>query len=578
MIWYLDNLFRHRSEREALESLASVSEWLEPIGWCIDTSLRLVWDADILVNGRTFSISVRYPNHFPHSPPTVLPRGNSERWSAHQYGSGGELCLEYGPDNWRPELTGAEMIQSAYRLLEGEHSEPDAPTEVASRHRTTTGQELRGEFSRLLVTRPFLDCTATLPEGVVCVAKCISQLHSESFVTFVVSMTLPDGTAWTDSLPPSFKLEHERSMAIFRWSESTPLPDCGSQEEFRESVVREQITIPDVSHVLLLRGDGIHAYWFSSCDSSVYTLTTIFPPPRVPRLDKDHEVLSTKHVGIVGCGSLGSKVAVTLARCGVGKFFLVDDDVLFPDNLVRHDLDWREVGTHKADSVATRIALANPAASCKKRKHRLGGQESSGSVESLIEGFADCDLLIDATADPSAFNYLCAAVEFAKKPLMWAEVFGGGIGGLIARHRPGLEPSPANMRYLIDKWCADQGKPVAPRSLMAYEGEGDATQIADDADVSAIAAHASRMAVDLLVGRSPSIFPNSVYLIGLSEGWLFDRPFETYPIDVVPPPESTGEDTELDKEASAEELARIRQLFEEFKNAAGSPQKNSETA
>jgi hypothetical protein len=469
------------------------------------------------------------------------------------------------------------MIQSAYRLLEGEYLESDAPTEVASRHKTTTGQELRGEFSRLLVTRPFLECMATFPEQVVCDAKCIALLHSESFVTVVLSMTLPDGRTWTDSLPSSFKLDHEHSMAVIRWPEFTPLPNGGSQKEFRESFLREQITIPDVSHVLLVRGTEIHAYWFSSSDNSVYTLATILPPPRLSRLDKDHEVLTTKHVGLVGCGSLGSKVAVTLARCGVGKFLLVDDDILFPDNLARHDLDWRDVGTHKADSVAARIALTNPAAACKKRKHHLGGQEASGSVESLIEGLADCDLLIDATADPSAFNYLCAAVEVAKKPLLWAEVFGGGIGGLIARHRPGLEPSPAKMRYLIDKWCADQGKPVTSQSLMAYEGEGDAPQTADDADVSVIAAHASRMAVDLLIGRNPSIFPNSVYLIGLAEGWLFDCPFETYPIDVGPPPESTGEETGLDEEASAEELARIRQLFEEFKNAAGSPQENSET-
>ncbi len=35
---------------------------------------------------------------------------------------------------------------------------------------------------------------------------------------------------------------------------------------------------------------------------------------------------------------------MTLARSGVANLLLVDDDLFLPDNLVRHDLDWRDVG------------------------------------------------------------------------------------------------------------------------------------------------------------------------------------------------------------------------------------------
>lgn len=576
-MWYVDNLGRFRSEREALESLASTAEWLEPVGWRIDGSIRLVWDADILAGGQTFPVSVRFPAHFPHSPPVVMPRGDKARWSSHQYGAGGELCLEYGPDNWHPDLTGADMVQSAYRLLEGEQHYSEARNEVASRHKTTIGQELRGDFGRLLVTRPLLELTGSIPDGTVLPAKALSLLHDESVVVLVSSVVLPDGEQWTDSLPPSFRLECERSMALLRWPADVPLPRCNTQDEFRETVKKQGFALPDVSYVLFLQDAAMCAYWIGASDSKVFELTAVLPPVHKPRLDSGHSVLHSKKVGIVGCGSLGSKIATTLARCGVEDFLLVDDDVLFPDNLVRHDLDWREVGTHKADSLACRIALVNPAARCRKRKHHLGGQEASGSVESLIEGLGKCDLLIEATADPSAFNYMCAAVEVAGKPLLWAEVFGGGFGGLIARYRPGLEPSPATMRHLIDKWCADQGKPV-PRTARSYEEDADVPRIADDADVSCIASHASRMAVDLLIGRNPSIFPNSVYLIGLAEGWLFGRPFETYPIDVGSPSTIPDSTPGLDNEASAEEMNRIKQLFEDFTNAATDSAKSSETA
>ena len=94
MIWYFEDYRRYRREREVLEALASSADWLIPIGWRVDGELHMIWDADIVAPAGVRPISLRYPNHFPHSPPMVLPRGVKERWSGHQYGSGGELCLE----------------------------------------------------------------------------------------------------------------------------------------------------------------------------------------------------------------------------------------------------------------------------------------------------------------------------------------------------------------------------------------------------------------------------------------------------------------------------------------------------
>jgi hypothetical protein len=166
------------------------------------------------------------------------------------------------------------------------------------------------------------------------------------------------------------------------------------------------------------------------------------------------------------------------------------------------------------------------------------------------------------------FNYLCAAVAVGKKSLMWAEIFGGGFGGLIARHRPDVEPSPATMRSIIENWCAERGQQMA-RPANRYDGGPDLPAIADDADVTVIAAHAARLAIDSLIPRVPSSFPNSVYLIGLSKEWLFGQPFETYPIEVGPPePPPPEEDT--NPAIDEEETTRIVNLFKEYRNATSS--------
>ena len=565
MIWYLENYSRSRREREALEALIASVDWLAAIGWRIDRSLRLIWDADITTPKRTFKISLRYPNHFPHSPPLVLPRNDNEWWSSHQYGSGGELCLEYGPDNWHPEVTGAEMIASAHRLLESEGTGSIEQATVASRHKTTLGQELRGTIGRFLVTRNLVGMTAELVESVVLTANIVMILRKGTFTHVVASVDILEGTKWTDAtIPEALIYEgYERPGALIKWPENKPTPSTDNLAGFREDIASAGLKLPDIKKLILVAGSTFKAYSFWD-DHTVTEMPVIPAQLAADRLDEGHKTLRDRKVSIIGCGSLGSKVAVMMARSGVGKFLLVDDDLLLPDNFVRHDLDWRDVGTHKADSVARRIQLVNPAASCEKRRHRLGGQESSGSIESLIESLADSDLLVDCTADAAVFNYLCAAVAVAKKPLLWAEVFGGGFGGLIARSRPLLDPDPATTRRIIETWCQERGRPLRAAAI-DYGATSDVPLIADDADVTVIASHAARMGIDMLIPRDPSAYTHSVYLIGLAKGWIFDNAFETYPIDVGTPniPHADGK---LDPAEGASELARIAQLLTEHED------------
>jgi hypothetical protein len=315
----------------------------------------------------------------------VLPRGDAHRWSEHQYGPGGELCLEYGPDNWHPDITGADMISSAHRLLEGERPTPDQTAAVASRHKTTLGQDLRNTFSRLLVTRNLVAVLAGVPEDTMLSAQTVGMYHGDSYVHVIASITLSDGQRWREELPDLAKLGVERPVAVFRWPRGAPLPSTDTLLAFRAAVAGHEMVLPAVHYVVLVRGTRIRVYFLNEDSDSVFETSIIPPQPFRPRLDNDHAKLADRKVALVGCGSLGSKMAVSLARAGVGKFLLVDDDILLPDNLVRNDLDWREIGVHKADSIATKIQLVNPKAECATRKHRLGGQESSGSIETLIE-------------------------------------------------------------------------------------------------------------------------------------------------------------------------------------------------
>ena len=71
-------------------------------------------------------------------------------------------------------------------------------------------------------------------------------------------------------------------------------------------------------------------------------------------------LLAQKKVGVVGLGSGGGFVALSLAMSGVRNFALVDNDNIEAGNVTRHVADLRYVGQNKATAVADLIKNRNP--------------------------------------------------------------------------------------------------------------------------------------------------------------------------------------------------------------------------
>jgi sulfur carrier protein ThiS adenylyltransferase len=65
-------------------------------------------------------------------------------------------------------------------------------------------------------------------------------------------------------------------------------------------------------------------------------------------------------VGIAGLGGLGSAVAISLARMGIGTLILADFDIVEPSNLNRQHYFIEHIGMPKTDAMAQILSQINP--------------------------------------------------------------------------------------------------------------------------------------------------------------------------------------------------------------------------
>jgi sulfur carrier protein ThiS adenylyltransferase len=73
-----------------------------------------------------------------------------------------------------------------------------------------------------------------------------------------------------------------------------------------------------------------------------------------------HEKLKASRVAIAGLGGLGSNIAVSLARLGVGELLLVDHDAVELSNLNRQSYFIPHLGMKKTDALKSLLADINP--------------------------------------------------------------------------------------------------------------------------------------------------------------------------------------------------------------------------
>ena len=203
----------------------------------------------------------------------------------------------------------------------------------------------------------------------------------------------------------------------------------------------------------------------------------------------ESDIMLNKGVIIVGCGSVGSLVALELARAGVGRFFLIDNDVMEYHNICRHQCGVQDVGKFKTTAVKERILQINPSAQVFTEHKKI--QEIPFDV---ITPFCNSNTIMVGCADNRAGD-LYADSMLAKPYKMpfvsigcWERAFAGEIFYCLPEGMPAYSDFVAAMGDIS----------AAVTANIHYEGEVGSFEPGISVDINFVTTIAVKIILDLL--------------------------------------------------------------------------------
>ncbi len=198
---------------------------------------------------------------------------------------------------------------------------------------------------------------------------------------------------------------------------------------------------------------------------------------------------------IMGCGALGSKIVMHLARAGQQKLLLSDPDVISPHNMTRHALLGEQVGLNKATALVNSLKMIFP-----NQEIGISAIEKSGLILAVSPISDHLKWVFDFTASENVFNALTNEESLSVPNVCRANISDLGDLGIMTIEGDDRNPRIDDLQvYLhslydknskIQKWLKRENKNAKNNSVSVNVGVGcnsETTILADDI----ISSHAS---------------------------------------------------------------------------------------
>ena len=528
-------------------------------------------------DGDLLKFEAHYPDSFPYFQPMV--RLDNVTLGRHHHPTGKNLCLlEREGEAWQPgrdTLAGLlrDQLPIVLQITNGEMS----PGEVA--HNEDHVGEPVASFLPYVPNCVPIGPDKTPPEEVnhgrltlFVQRKPDKWISSHPFINGIVQKILDPHQLPIVQFPcpvPGF----EKQLPGF-WLRLTAPPKISNDKDIEELVALMAKSIPtfDKAVKTARRGEIVIAgfvyrdevTWRSEADDWIFVAVEITQEAKRSRATKVNyffvradwggedaymrrapslRPLRIRKVLLFGLGSLGSPVALQLARSGIGQLHLMDSDYLQVGNTVRWALGWQGAGLHKALALKMHIAVNYPLTKVLATDLRLGfpratANERPADYDTLLEAVQEADVVIDASANQRVSNFLADLTTELGKPFLWLTTTPGTAGGVVGRVVPGRT---TGCWHCFQRSMAD-GSIKQPMDLGSINiqpaGCSAATFVGAGIDSDEVALLATRLAVATLMNGEPDCFPDfdwNVAVVDLKQDGISMAPrWTTYPLNKNP--------------------------------------------
>lgn len=204
----------------------------------------------------------------------------------------------------------------------------------------------------------------------------------------------------------------------------------------------------------------------------------------------------------IGCGSVGSLAALELAKAGVGRFLLIDNDILGYHNLCRHQCGVKDVGKQKTQALKERILQINPTA-----KVIMQNMQVQDVPLSVFDEFCNKDTIVIGGADNREgdlyANKIAKEVGMPFMSLgMWERAFAGEIFYCLPEGMPD---------YSDFVWALGDTSGRVNQNRKFYTAEEDLAKATFEpgisVDIDFVTIIAMKLAIDLLNRNNPNYTP-----------------------------------------------------------------------
>ena len=259
------------------------------------------------------------------------------------------------------------------------------------------------------------------------------------------------------------------------------------------------------------------------------------------------EPLEAKSIALIGCGSLGSKIAIHLARAGQAPGTVVDKGYLSPHNAARHallpemgvmQLDWMRPKAHAVASAINSLEQAT--------KALLADVSQIGHDRELRKTLFPKRIktIINATASITVREALAQVpVHEMKARVLETALFAQGQVGLMSLEGPGRNPDTLDLLALAYQLMHDEEEvrplvfqqPGAAQYNATGQGCGSLTMRISDARISQFAAAMTQRITGLIKEKSAHdtglLFLGKLGEDGISLNW---QRHEVAAVQIVP--------------------------------------------